>query len=162
MRYTKGPFKRKRPSRPATETALWYLGRRDMSRSELNSKLLFRGYEESEASEAIDKLAKLGLLNDLNFAKNYVRSSMLGRSKGKRRIVLELRRKGISDDDIENSFDLVWPEDDSEMIVKEAVRAINKNRLQTKEKVFQRSLAYLLRRGFPYDKAKKAVQENMD
>jgi len=138
------------------------LGRRDRSKSELNSKLLFRGYEESEAHEAIEKLVRLGLLNDLNFAKNYVRSSMLGRSKGQRRIVLELKRKGISDDDINEAFDLIWPEDESQMITKEAIRVINKNKLQTREKIYHRSIAYLLRRGFSYDKAKKAVQENMD
>lgn len=148
--------------RKILETALWYLGRRDRSEKELEGKLVFRGYNEEGIKEAISKLKDLGLLDDLNFAKNYIRSSMCGKAKGKKRIVFELKRKGVGDGDIEQAICCMWPEDEEEIVMREAKRALEKYRNQLREKKYQKSIAYLMRRGFPYEISKRKVLELLD
>lgn len=161
MRYIKGRPK-KEPTRPAIETALWYLGRRERTVKELSDKLLQRGYEAQEIDPAIEKLTLLGYLNDLNYAKNYMAHSLSGRAKGKRRVIFELSRKGVSAVNVETALAEVWVEDEDEIIIKEAHRILKRNANQSREKMFTRAIAYLVRRGFSFDASKKTVLRCLD
>lgn len=170
MEYTKKPPKNQSKqltsdsssSKKAFEVALWYLSRSERTKKELNDKLLRRDFFEEQINEALGKLEKLGFIDDFRYARNFISNSFRGKAKGRRRIVFELKRKGVGEDDIARAIEECWLEDESELAQNEAVKAVYKNRLQTREKNFSRSVAYLIRRGFSYDDAKKAVSRSLD
>lgn len=167
MRYISGQPKSpsNRPNREKSkvfDSALWYLGRREQTKSDLEKKLLKRSFDPLEVKEAILRLEQLGFVDDLRFAKNFISCGLSGRGKGKRRIIFELKRKGIREEDIAKAIEESWPDNEEEIVAREARRAVEKNMALDRQKNFTRSLAYLMRRGFPYDISKKAVLSCLD
>jgi len=71
------------------------LARREHSRLELRRKLA-RRFPPSEVQTAIDELAAEGLQSDERFTLSFARQRVL-RGRGPRRILLELRERGIDD-----------------------------------------------------------------
>lgn len=79
------------------ERALRLLGTRPHSTYELAGKLLRRGFDQSVVDCVTADLTRLGLLNDLEFAKAYCESRLSGaRAAGPHRIKMELRRRGVT------------------------------------------------------------------
>jgi len=71
---------------------------RSRTRSELAGQLDKRGYPEDVAESVLDRLAAVGLIDDADFAEQWVRSRRARAGKGKRALVAELRTKGVDDD----------------------------------------------------------------
>ncbi|MGN1370213.1 MAG: regulatory protein RecX, partial [Aristaeellaceae bacterium] len=83
-----------RQYRFALDRAVGYLAARARSKQEIEQKLLQAGYRPCTVEMVLYKLEREHLLNDADFARQWVESRAhhkLGRS----RIALELRRKGI-------------------------------------------------------------------
>lgn len=59
-------------------------------------KLAARGLQDADVAAALDNLARVGLQDDLRFARAYVRYRS-GRGYGPRRIAQELRQRGVDD-----------------------------------------------------------------
>ena len=78
------------------DKALDALARRARSRADLERWLRARDFTADEVTPALDKLAELGLLDDLAFARGYAQSRTVGRGFGRRRVAAELARKGVS------------------------------------------------------------------
>ncbi|MBX9609866.1 MAG: recombination regulator RecX [Gammaproteobacteria bacterium] len=85
------------PRRSARDLAVDALARRDHSRRELERKLGARGLERAEIAATLDDLASEGLQKDGRFADVYVRSRA-ERGYGPRRILQELRARGVSEE----------------------------------------------------------------
>ncbi|WP_422748086.1 recombination regulator RecX [Mycobacterium sp. WMMD1722] len=68
---------------------------RARTRSELAAKLTQRGYPDDVGERVLDRLADVGLINDEDFAEQWVRSRHTHAGKGKRALAVELRRKGV-------------------------------------------------------------------
>lgn len=79
------------------DKALDLVGRRPHFRRELQHKLLNRGYSPEKVGEALEDLARLGLLDDLQHARDLAAGSMTRKGFGPRRIRLELRRRGVEE-----------------------------------------------------------------
>ena len=78
------------------ERALRLLETRPHSTHELAGKLLRRGFDQSVVDLVTADLTRVGLLNDLEFAKAYCQSRFSGaRAAGPHRIKWELRRRGV-------------------------------------------------------------------
>lgn len=152
------------PSRPPIDLALWYLGRRERTKQEIKDKLSRKGYEADDIEGVVKKLQSMGFLDDLRYSQNYISQCIIGKAKGKRRVAFELGRKGVNQEEIDRALEQYWPgeEAEDEIIEKEAIKCLKKNRLLSRDKVFKRSVSYLIRRGFSYEKSKKAVLDNMD
>lgn len=71
---------------------------RARTRSELAGKLTQRGYPDDVSGRVLDRLADVGLINDEDFAEQWVRSRHTHAGKGKRALAVELRRKGVDDE----------------------------------------------------------------
>lgn len=69
----------------------------ERNQKEVESKLREYGLDEDEAGEIIIKLSREKLLDEERFAKAYVRGHYRTKKWGRRRIVQELKQKGISD-----------------------------------------------------------------
>lgn len=78
----------------AREAALRLLARREHSARELETKLVGKGWPESDASQVIADLAGSGLQSDRRFAESFARQRA-GRFYGPRRILAELAQRGI-------------------------------------------------------------------
>ncbi len=71
---------------------------RARTRSELAGRLAQRGYSEEVASTVLSRLEAVGLVDDEDFAEQWVRSRQANAGKGKRALAAELRAKGIGDE----------------------------------------------------------------
>ena len=69
----------------------------ERNQKEVEAKLRSYGLDESEAGEIIIRLSHRKLLNEERFAKAFVRGHYRHKKWGRRRIVQELKQKGISE-----------------------------------------------------------------
>jgi regulatory protein len=71
---------------------------RARTRSELAEQLTKRGYPDEVKAAVLDRLGEVGLVDDADFAEQWVRSRRVNAGKGKRALVAELRNKGVDDE----------------------------------------------------------------
>ncbi|MFA5032045.1 MAG: RecX family transcriptional regulator [bacterium] len=130
------------------EKALLLLSYRARSKKELIEKLKQKEYEIKYINEVIVELEKLGLLNDLEYAKLWLESYK--NAYGRFRLKSGLKVKGISEEIIKKAFDEtgVSELDTAKHIAEKWRRSHNK--LPEKE-ANQKLVWFLLRRGISYD-----------
>jgi len=139
------------------ELALWYLGRRAHSRREIEEKLTRKGFGAEEATAVVNKLEGWRLLDDREFARQFTRSGSL-RGWGRRRIAFELTRRGVAKEIIEIVLAEALDEETEEKALSRRLQIYWKRIADLpREKQYNRAMGYLLRRGFPLDEVKKAV-----
>ncbi|BBX03103.1 recombination regulator RecX [Mycolicibacterium moriokaense] len=85
----------------AKSLCLRLLTARARTRAELEAQLAKRGYPDDVSAKVLDRLAHVGLVNDKDFAEQWVRSRRVNAGKGKRALAVELRNKGVNDDVID-------------------------------------------------------------
>jgi regulatory protein len=71
---------------------------RARTRAELEGQLAKRGYPDDIAANVLDRLTNVGLVDDADFAEQWVRSRRVNAGKGKRALAAELRNKGVDND----------------------------------------------------------------
>jgi len=71
---------------------------RARTRAELAGQLAKRGYPEEVVETVLARLTAVGLIDDEDFADQWVRSRQLNAGKGKRALAAELRTKGVADE----------------------------------------------------------------
>jgi regulatory protein len=71
---------------------------RARTRAELAGQLTKRGYPEDVSAGVLDRLTDVGLVDDEDFAEQWVRSRHVNAGKGKRALASELRTKGVDDE----------------------------------------------------------------
>lgn len=82
----------------AKDICLSLLAVRARTRAELRTKLLGKGIEEQVADQVLSRLDEVGLVNDAEFAEQWVRSRHTYQGVARRALSAELRRKGVADD----------------------------------------------------------------
>jgi regulatory protein len=82
----------------ARDLCLRLLTARARTRAELEGRLATRGYPEKVSAKVLDRLAEVGLIDDADFAEQWVRSRRLNAGKGKRALAAELRNKGVDNE----------------------------------------------------------------
>jgi len=88
----------------AREAALRLLDRSRKTRRELEKKLLDKEYEPEAVSQALDRLARVGVVDDVEYAKAFVRSKLARSAVALRVVRQELRRRGVADPDAEQAL----------------------------------------------------------
>ncbi len=71
---------------------------RARTRAELAGHLAKRGYPDGVANAVLQRLEAVGLIDDEDFADQWVRSRQENAGKGKRALAAELRTKGVDDE----------------------------------------------------------------
>ena len=71
---------------------------RARTRAELAGQLAKRGYPDDVSTEVIERLSEVGLVDDEDFAEQWVRSRRANAGKSKRALAAELRDKGVDND----------------------------------------------------------------
>lgn len=136
----------------AFEAALRLLGRRAHSEQELNRKLTRRGCPADEVEAAIDRLRRLGYLDDAAFAHALV--SRRAHSRGPALIAAELATKGV---DRELAREAVSQLDRTALV--DAARRRASGAAGTDRR---RAAARLRRLGYPSDVVREALAIGLD
>jgi regulatory protein len=138
--------------------ALNYVALRPRSVWEIEFYLKRKDAPAPLIEQITNKLLALGLLDDARFAAMFVHDRRLLRSASKRKIQLELKKKHIANDIIEQV--LVDDETDESAMLK---AVIVRKRTMTKFRDDDLKLMqYLARQGFGYGDIKQALQELAD
>lgn len=147
-----------RQYRHALDRAVAALAARAHSRHELEAKLLRAGYRPNTVEMVLYKLEKEGLLDDGDFARQWV-EVRANRRLGRSRIAQELRHKGIDAEQAETALEALDEDDQLAGAVALVEKALRRDRPdEDPRKTANRILAMLARRGYGYDVARKALE----
>lgn len=136
------------PSR-CIKRAMNLLQKKTFAEGELRKKLIEGGYPDEIADKAIEYVKSYGYIDDVRYASDYIRYHS-SQGRGKNRIMMELRAKGISESD----FEKAWDETDDLGLIEDTGEAIRK---LLEKKHFSQDMdpaqknkiaAFLMRRGF--------------
>ncbi|ORA27700.1 recombination regulator RecX [Mycobacterium aquaticum] len=144
---TQDPPKREEQAR---DVCLRLLTVRARTRAELEGQLAKRGYPDDVSGKVLDRLAEVGLVDDEDFAEQWVRTRHANSGKGKRALAVELRKKGIDGEVISAALADLDPAAErqrAEQLVRDKLR---RERLGDDDdvKVTRRLVGMLARRGY--------------
>ena len=141
----------------AYNLTLAYVARRPRSRWELEDYFRRKGYDEEVGVQILEKLERLGFVNDENFARSWVENRRLLKPISTRKLSMELRQKRIADETIRK----VLAEDETDEL--DTLRQlVERKRKQTKYQDDMKLMQYLARQGFGYDDIKQALQKEIE
>lgn len=134
---------------------------RQYSEKELRDKLKIKNYSKEVTNELIAYFKSIGIVNDKEFSRHWI-DSRLKKPLSIKVIKSELRKKGIDQEMIDETFSSSYANTDEDVIAREfakehLARLINK--AEPKDKIRTKLYAYLMRRGFEDDKASEIVKE---
>jgi regulatory protein len=149
------------PSREEQARALCLrlLTARARTRAELAGQLTKRGYPDDVSASVLDRLTAVGLVDDTDFAQQWVQSRRANAGKSKRALAAELHTKGVDNDVITTvlaAIDAGAERGRAEQLVAAKLRRENLDGDQTR--VARRLVAMLARRGYSQTMASDVVK----
>ena len=124
---------------------------RARTRAELAGQLAKRGYPDDVSTRVLDRLADVGLIDDAEFAEQWVHSRRANAGKGKRALAAELHTKGVDNDVITSVLSGINPDaerDRAEELVRNKLRRESLSDEAADVRVTRRLVGMLARRGF--------------
>lgn len=149
----------------AEERALRYLSHRARSRAELERYLRRKGYEEPIAARVLARLEELGYVDDRTFAEAHVRDRIRLKPRGRFKLLMELREKGVAEADAGAAIEAAFREMDvteRELLERCARKRWRARRTDDPEKLRRRISGYLRRRGFRGSEVREVVDDLLD
>ncbi len=138
--------------------AMNLLQKKQFTVQELRQKLTDGGYPEAIAEQALSYVASYHYTDDVRYAEDYIRYHAADR--GRRRLELELSRKGVSQEDFETAWaqcqELGILDDEQEQILLLLEKKQYSPDLELRER--ERIFAFLLRRGFSPEAVRRAMK----
>jgi regulatory protein len=144
----------------ALDKALEALAVRPRSTRELERWLAEREYAADDIAAAAERLTSLGLLNDVEYARSFARSRMLGRGMSRRRVQAELGRRGVARQVADAAITEVMADEavDEQALVEAAAMKKLRALAKLEPEVQRRRLyGFLARQGFPADLVRATV-----
>lgn len=134
----------------AFNRALSFLSFQMRSEHEVHQKLKELEFGEAVIQEALQKLKKLGFLNDENYSKALVETKKKTAKKGPRAIQKDLEKKGI-DQKLQQQVLLSFSEDEQlEIALQLAEKAVRNEQRKTPSQMKQKIQEILIRKGYPF------------
>lgn len=129
------------------------LREKERSRAELAAWLRKRGIEEGDVEEALTRLEEIGELDDARFARRYAEDKRELSGWGAERIREALEARGVGSAAVEAAV-----EDSADEELARAVRLLaSRGEQLDHDAARNRALAFLTRRGYPYELAYEAI-----
>jgi regulatory protein len=134
---------------------------RARTRAELSGQLTKRGYPDDIRDRVLDRLAAAGLVDDTDFAEEWVSSRRANAGKSKRALAAELHSKGVDSDVITTALNQLGADADrgrAEQLVRARLRreALGGDS-RDEVRVSRRLAAMLARRGYDQTLAGEVV-----
>ncbi|HEY9315593.1 regulatory protein RecX [Williamsia sp.] len=142
------------PGASAYDAALRLLGVRARSQAELRGRLQDKDFPPPEIDSVMERLDRAGLLDDADFAEQWVRSRHLHSGKGRTALRHELRQKGVVDTVIEQAVGQVDDNSERERAAELLRRKTSRlsaedvSERESRDKHTRRLVAMLARRGY--------------
>ena len=137
----------------ALDKALTFISLTRKTEKQVRDFLSGKGYLADVIEYVVEKMSGYKFLDDGDYAKAYVEQTAT--KKGSRLIKLELKAKGVDEQEIENAFDGV-KEDTQINAAKRILEKYMRGKCADRE-TLAKSFRYLLGKGFEYDVAKSAI-----
>lgn len=147
------------PESVARTICLRLLTVRARTRAELQEALAARGVPEHASTKVLDRLADVGLVDDLAFAGDYALSRQRDRGLALREISRQLRNKGVDETVITTAVSGIGPEAETaaaRQLVARKLRSMTKLAPEVKTR---RLVGMLARKGYPPSMAFQVVRD---
>lgn len=147
------------------DKALDLLAVRGRSSRDLRIRLRRAGAAEAAISWCIDRLASQGLIDDAVYARQVARSKLLGGGVSRRKVVNELRRRGIAAEVAEDAVQSTLADVDLDEhgaaldAARKRLKALRSLDPATRR---QRLYAFLARRGYESDVVRRVLRDVLD
>jgi len=149
-------------STPCREAALKLLERTRRTRRDLERRLKEKDFDAATIASTLDRLAEVGLVDDVEFARAWLAGRWGRKPSGWRRLVQELRAKGISEEDAERARELLSERGSAPDEVGSAAKLVAQARKRyarlEPQAQRQRLYALLARRGYDSDVIRRALE----
>lgn len=141
-----------------------WLGARPRTRKEIFDRLKSKGYEEGIIEETVKRLSEQNYVDDADYAKRWAEERVRLHKKGRRWIQQELKEKGVAEQHIQDALTEVDTEAewDSALVLARKKWHSGSSSSKDDRARYQKTLAYILRRGYPMDLASRAVRKIAD
>jgi regulatory protein len=139
------------------DRALGLLAVRPRARRELERRLLAAGFDALEVTEVLDRLERVGLIDDRAFARQMAEYQFGSRRAGRRAVTSGLMAKGIAADLVEETV-LELADDEEERALELARSRTTRLGGLEPAKAFGRLSSFLMRRGYAPDVARAAAR----
>lgn len=141
--------------------ALWLLGRRAYTTRKLQEKLKDKKYTKTDIAATIRFCLDHHYLDDVEYAKNFIRARDALRPRGRRVLRLELIRKGVASADIDKAFeDEELSSRDEKVLATNIIKRKSKQcATLSREVAYRRLFGTLARRGFDINIIKEVLNE---
>jgi regulatory protein len=142
----------------AYQRALRQLDRRPRSESEIRRKLQIHHTPDEVIEETLVRLRHNGLVNDDQFANQWVENQTEFRPRSRRALAYEMRQRGLSSTSIDQALEQITPEDEEELAYQAASKQARKLKDLDWAEYRQKMAGYLARRGFSYEISAPVIQ----
>jgi regulatory protein len=142
----------------AENVSMHALTRRGLSRRELERTLRSRELDDDVIAAEVDRLERVGLIDDLALAQNLVGTLQEGKGLGRSGIAAELARRMLSPAAIEYALELVDTGDELGRAREIAVKRAGQLRSYDHATAVRRLSAFLARRGYSGSTVRAAVE----
>lgn len=146
--------------RRAFALALAKLSRRDHTSAELRRALSVKGYPEDAIEEALGKVTRLNLVDDLRYARRLAVQAARSGRRGPLRLIASLQQKGISTAMARAAAKEAYEtsEQGAESLHRFAARLLERSRGRTLKERRIKVIRSLLGRGFSLPEARRALR----
>lgn len=154
-------LKQQAANRRAFEYGLYLLERREYSYRALYDKLMQAEHADEAATlHALEKLVRLGFLNDARYAETLARQLVEQKRYGLHRAAMEMRQKGLLQEDIDEALaPYDDPDDTAERLSQLLIRKYTRKLTDPDDrKAIESVKAALVRRGFDYADVRRAIE----
>jgi regulatory protein len=141
----------------AFNAALNFLSFRPRSTRELQDYFRRKGVESDTAGAVIERLQRIKLVDDDEFARFWVENRQNFRPRGTRALRMELRQKGLTSDTIDGALENIG--DESEIALTAGRKKMGSYRNLDERGFVTKMVGFLQRRGFSYADASKAARD---
>lgn len=146
----------------AKDICLRLLSDRARSRAELADRLTQKGFTAEIVECVLERLTTVGLINDADFARQWVHSRHTYSGKGKRALAMELQRKGVGRDDAAEALAQIDGDDERERASELVSRKLRTVPLDDRDRAIRRLVSMLARKGYSPGMAFEVVKEQLD
>lgn len=145
----------------AREAALRLLSYRPRTESELRLRLLRKQVPAHVADACLTELRERGLLDDSSFAEVFARDRVRFNPRGSRRVVQELRGRGVDAETAGAAVEGIMREEelDDLELARAAAKRWRPRAGEEPERARRRLTGFLARRGFAADTVRQVVEE---
>ena len=139
-------------------SALKIVERSYKTEKEIVNKLISKDYSKESINRVVEFLKEYNFINDRSYVKMYVKDKI--NSQGKNKIKYNLKRKGISDELINEELSKIDYEDSKDGAIALAQKKYNElqRRESDKYKLSQKLYRFLISKGYNYDLASDVMK----